>query len=218
MKPIEINVNIKNDFSTRYIEPKKSIEIPEQFLKYSKAMKLSKDIQLHKNSRYFVILDGHFIFGDLIESILTSRNWYAKKMTISTLSMSLNNIFSLQNLLKGDFIGELNLIVSDYFYSHERNGLIKDIYENLDIDNKFQLAVASTHCKICQFETENNRFIVIHGSANLRSSSNIEQIVIEENEELYRFNDDFQSRIINKYATIKKSLRRKKLWQAVLKD
>jgi hypothetical protein len=163
-------------------------------------------------------LDGNFIFGDFIEAVLVSRNWLAKKMTISTLSMSYENIVSLQNLLIGGFVDELNLIVSDYFFSHERSGLIRDIYDLLDIDNKFQLAVASTHCKICQFETENNRFIVIHGSANLRSSSNIEQIVIEESEELYKFNDEYQSKIVEKYKTIKKSLRRKTLWQAVAKD
>ena len=138
-------------------------------------------------------------------------------MTISTLSMNQNNVDSLANLLQGDYVQNLNLIVSDYFFAHERNGLIPYIYQELDKDDKFQLAAAGTHCKLCIIETECGKKIVIHGSANLRTSSNIEQFVIEESEELYNFNNDFQNRIIEKYKTIKKSLRVGKLWD-VIKD
>jgi hypothetical protein len=93
--------------------------------------------------------------------------------------------------------------------------LVKYIYERLDIDNRFQFSAASTHCKICIFETHNNRKFVFHGSANLRSSSNIEQIMLEESEDLYNFNDKIQDSIIETYKTINKSVRRKALWQAV---
>jgi hypothetical protein len=76
---------------------------------------------------------------------------------------------------------------------------------------------------LCIFKTECGKSIVIHGSANLRSSSNIEQFVIEESENLYNFNKDFQQSIIDKYKTINfgvenkntKSLRGNKLWQQV---
>ena len=68
---------------------------------------------------------------------------------------------------------------------------------------------------MCIFETYNGGYVIIHGSANLRSSSNIEQFMIEENEELYKFNFEFQKRIVEEYKTIKKSIRSKKLWQVV---
>ena len=59
---------------------------------------------------------------------------------------------------------------------------------------------------------------VIHGSANLRSSGNIEQFMIEENEDLYDFNIEYQRRIIDTYATIKKEVGGVKLWQAVAQE
>lgn len=211
IRPIEIDIKINNNFSTRYITPPQSVEIDESYLKYQNAEKLASDIEIKKGSRHFVIIDGTFYFGDFIEALIVKKNYNVLKMTISTLSLNQNNIDSLGNLIHGNFVQELNLIVSDYFYSHERSSLIRYIYEELDIDNKFQLAVAGTHCKLCIFETECGKKIVMHGSSNLRSSSNIEQFMIEENEALYEFNNEFQDKIIEKYKTIKKSLRYGKL-------
>jgi len=67
------------------------------------------------------------------------------------------------------------------------------------------------------FETEMNggRKYVIHGSANLRSSDNIEQFMIEENSELYDFNYIFHKKIIDNFATVKKSLRGGKLFNLI---
>jgi hypothetical protein len=129
--------------------------------------------------------------------------------------MNRNNVDSLANLINGNYIDELNLLLSDYFYGHEKHDLIPYIYETLDIDNKFQLSFAGTHCKICIFETVNGRKFVFHGSANLRSSSNIEQIMLEESEGLYDFMDEIQNNILQEYKTINKSLRGNKLWQKV---
>jgi hypothetical protein len=172
---IKINLFGENsNFKSRYIKPPKTKEIKESRLKYSDALKLAKDISLKKNERYFFVVNGSFIFGDFIEALIVNNNWKIKSMTISTLSLSENNIDSLANLINGDYVDELNLIVSDYFYSHERHNLIPYCYKQLDLDNKFQLAVAGTHCKLCIFETYNNGYVVIHGSANLRSSSNME--------------------------------------------
>lgn len=217
IRKIDINVDVKinKNFSTRYVEPPKAVEIAEHFLKYKNAEKLAKDIKIDKKSRYFVIIDGSFYFGDFIEALIVENDWNCLNMTISTLSMNQNNIDSLANLLHGDYVQNLNLIVSDYWYANERNGLLPYVYQELDIDNKFQLAAAGTHCKLCIFETECGKKVVIHGSANLRTSANIEQFVVEESEELYNFNHDFQNKIIEKYKTIKKSIRVSKLWDVI---
>lgn len=136
-------------------------------------------------------------------------------MTISTLSLSQNNVDSLANLMNASYIDELNLIVSVYFYGNEKYSLIPYIYKALDIGNKFQLSVADIHTKTTHFETLGGRKIVMHGSANLRSSNNIEQFTIEENEELYKFYDETFSKIIEKYATIRKPLRGSALWDTI---
>lgn len=210
-----MKIDLGKKQNSRYFAPKKSKEIHEKFLKYRNAEQLANDINFNENNRFFVIIDGSFFFGDFIEAFIVKHNIHVKKMTISTLSMNKNNVDSLANLINGNYVDELNLILSDYFYSHEKHDLIPYIYETLDIDNKFQLSFAGTHCKICIFETVNKRKFVFHGSANLRSSSNIEQIMLEESEGLYNFMDEIQSNILEEYKTINKSLRGNKLWQIV---
>jgi hypothetical protein len=210
-----MKIDLGKKQNSRYFAPKKSKEIHEKFLKYRNAELLANDINFNENNRYFVIIDGSFFFGDFIEAFIVKHNIHVKKMTISTLSMNKNNVDSLANLINGNYIDELNLLLSDYFYGHEKHDLIPYIYETLDIDNKFQLSFAGTHCKICIFETVNGRKFVFHGSANLRSSSNIEQIMLEESEGLYDFMDEIQNNILQEYKTINKSLRGNKLWQKV---
>jgi hypothetical protein len=208
-----MKIDLGKKQNSRYFAPKKSKEINEKFLKYRNAEQLANDINFNENNRFFVIIDGSFFFGDFIEAFIVKHNIHVKKMTISTLSMNKNNVDSLANLINGNYVDELNLILSDYFYSHEKHDLIPYIYETLDVDDKFQLSFAGTHCKICIFETVNNRKFVFHGSANLRSSSNIEQIMLEESEGLYNFMDEIQDSILEEYKTINKSLRGNKLWQ-----
>lgn len=210
----DIEIDIDLEFETKFIKPPQTKKIPYKKLKYSKAEKLAKDIDFKNLDRVFVIVNGSFIFGDFIEAFIVENNINVLEMTISTLSYSQDNLDSLKNLFDADYLQELNIIVSDYFYSHEKNKLIKETYKSFE-SNNFQLAVAGTHCKICQFKTEGGKHIVIHGSVNLRSSGNIEQFVIEDNKELYNFNKEYQDRIIEKYKTINKSIRDKTLWHQV---
>lgn len=211
---IEIDINIENDFNQRYCKPAMS---RSKNVKYKNASELSKEIYIKQNERYFCIIDGSFIFGDFIEAFIYDRAMKVKELTLSTLSMSQENIDSFYNLMNLGYIENLNIIISDFFYSHERHNLVKYMYEKLDIDDRFQLSVCRTHTKICMFETEMNggRKYVIHGSANLRSSDNIEQFMIEENSELYDFNKLFHDKIIDNFATVNKSLRGDKLFNLI---
>lgn len=211
----DVEITVGLEFKTRYIKPPKTKDLEEHLLKYSNAEKLAKDILIEEKSRYFVVIDGSFYFGDFIEALIIDKGYHVEKMTISTLSLNENNVDSLAGLLKAGLVNELNLIVSDYFYSHERHNLTPYIFKELDINNKFQLASAGTHCKLCIIKTKCGKHIVIHGSANLRTSGNIEQIVIEENKTLFDFNDAYQDEIIKKFKTINKSVRGKDLWRAI---
>ena len=162
-----------------------------------------KEIDFKSLDRVFCRVDGKFIFGDFIEAFIVSNNILVDEMTIETLSLSQENIISLHTLIDKGYLLKLHLIVSDYFFSHERNKLIKFAYEKLDIDNKFQLSVCRTHCKITQFKTSGKKYIVIHGSSNLRSSDNLEQFIIEDSKEIYDFNDSYHKQIEVKFKTIK---------------
>jgi hypothetical protein len=205
------------EIESRYVKPRYKPEIPEQLLAYKKAQDLADDVRITPGSRHYVVVDGTFYFGDFIEALIVGNDWHIPEMTVSTLSMNENNVDSLANLLEGGYIDRLNLIISAYFYSHERGALVKYIYDRLDQGDRFQLAAASSHCKLAFFQTDEKLKIVMHGSANLRSSSNIEQVMIEENADLYAFNKDIHDRIIDTYKTINHQVRRKSLWQAVAK-
>lgn len=201
---------------TRYVKPKVYTRKPD-FVMYDNAVKLARDIEMTEGSRYDVIVNGSFIFGDFLEAFIVRNNAKCRKLTISTLSMNQNNIDSLHNLITHGYIDELNLIISAYFYNMEIRALIPYIYRHLDIDNRLQLAVANVHTKTAQFETLGGKKIIAHGSANLRSSGSIEQFTIEENAELYDFYDEMFSRILERYQTIRKPVWGKKAWAEIIK-
>ena len=196
---------------TRYTLPK-VVPMREDFVLYDNAQKMARELRLGFGERFDAFVSGSFIFGDFIEAYLTTQNACAKRMTISTLSMSQNNVDSLHTLMEKGNIEELNLIISVYFWGNERSSLIPYIYKQLDIGDRFQLAVEGVHTKTVNFETLGGRKIVLHGSANLRSSGNIEQFTMEENPELYDFYDEHFNRILDKYATIRKPIRNSKAW------
>ena len=197
----------------RYINPGKK-NITSKPIKYRNAMQLAKEIgNIKRDDRFFVMLPGTFVFGDFIEAWIIHNNYNVLEMTISTLSLSQNNVDSLVNLIQADYLQELNIIVSDYFFSHERHQLVPYMYQELDVDNKFQLSVARVHTKVCLIKTECGRNIIIHGSANLRTSGNVEQIVIEIDDKLFKFNEEWHNEIIEKYKTINKCVGGKELWQ-----
>ena len=197
---------------TRYMLPHVAHYDPETFVLYDNAEKLARELRITDNMRADVFIAGSFIFGDFIEAFMTTNHAITSKMTISTLSMSQENVDSLHNLMEAGFIKRLNLIISVYFWAHERNGLLPYIYEQLDMDNRFQLSVAGIHTKTCHFDTLGGKKICIHGSANLRSSGSIEELIIEENPGLYDFFDEQMGKIVEKYKTINKPIRNSNAW------
>ena len=130
--------------------------------------------------------------------------------------MSQDNVDSLRNLLVGDYVMQMNIIISHYYFANERSGLMPYLYEKLDVDNKLQVDVASVHTKIAMIRTKCGKKITIHGSANMRTSSNIEQIVIEAGDDIYEFCYGIHASIVEMHKTINKPVRRNALWQAVL--
>lgn len=165
----DININLL-DFvptdgteETRYTVPKVARHASDYVL-YDNAVKMAKDLRLDFGQRFDAFVSGSFIFGDFIEAFLTTNNACAKRMVISTLSLSQDNVDSLFLLMDKGYVKQLDLIVSAYFWGNERMGLIPYIYRQLDMGDRFQLAVAGIHTKTCHFETLGGRKIVMHGS------------------------------------------------------
>ena len=200
---------------TRYMKPYRPDTFRQEDILYENALTLAKHLTLEKGQMANVIVSGAFIFGDFIEAYITHHMAKVKRMTISTLSLSQENVDSLQNLLDNGYLDHLDLIISAYFYAHERHALVPYLYEHLDHQNRFQLSVCGSHMKTVHFETTGGKKIVIHGSANLRSSDNIEQFTIEENPALFDFYEEVTRKIIDKFKTINKPIRGQPLWDTI---
>lgn len=212
----DLDLDTEADTDNRYIKPR-LVPMKERQIMFEHAAALANEIDLAERSRYDCIVSGSFIFGDFIEAFMVRNNCKAVRMTITTLSLSQENVDSLATLMQMGYIERLDMVVSDYFFSHERRGLIPYIYSQLDIGDRFQLAVAFVHTKTVHFETLGGKRIVIHGSANLRTSGNVEQFTIEENSELYGFYDEAFRPVIERFKTINHTAPRKTQWADMTK-
>lgn len=206
------------ELETRHIKPAYHKPVPQRMIREQYANDFAKSLKLERGMRVHAVVSGNFIFSHFIRALLMEHNIRATRMVISTLSMSQDCIEALRDVCDLGYCDRLDLIVSAYFYSHERHQLIPYLYESLDNDQstaEFQLAVAGTHCKTVLIETEGGSKLVIHGSANLRSSGCLEQFSIEENPDLFDFHMGYSERILETYKTIRKEVRMAKLWEAV---
>ena len=198
-------------------------------LMYDRARDLARDIVLEPGAREFVFVSGNFIFGEILEALTVGEGkMYPKRVSVQTLSMSAENIDSLRNVVDAcPMMESLRIVLSDYFFSHERgkDGLVPYLCDSLDVDGiDFDLAFASLHTKIISVETLGGNFVVMDGSANLRSSRNIEQFRIECDEGLYRFIEKFTDGVFRAYSVVNKDRKRPKgvrsheMWDALAAD
>lgn len=203
----------------RILRPKMARAAVFTSVDYTYAKQMAEGVNLEKGARTTVIVPGNFIFGDLLEALILDRGIDADELTISTLGMSQDNVDSLKNIMLDRQNMRLNLILSGYFYSHEKYSLIPYIYEELDIDNRFQCAFTNTHMKVALIHSKKGTHYTLTGSANMRSASCLEQFDMEEGEERYSFFYSALSALIEKYKTIDfdkpKIGRRRDSWQVV---
>lgn len=200
---------------SHYIKPPLVVDIPAERLRYDNAKQLALDMVLTPGFRHYAYVNGSFYFGDFIEALFVERELHTKRLTLSTLSMNENNVDSLAALLNEGYVDSLDLVVSDFFFSHERHGLIPYLYSELDKAGRFQLAVAGSHCKLAVFTTDCGLNIGLRGSANMRSSGCTEHFFVEDNAQLNAIDEEAQTAIINHYRTINKPLRHATLWQTM---
>jgi len=200
---------------TAYVKPPAYRGTRHTPVMYDHARKFVDDIgpSIMAGERVDAVLSGNFVFGDFFEAFLRHGNMKADELTISTLSMSQENVGSLSNCLRCDFLERLNIVISDYWFSHNRQNL-GYIYEELDIDGRFRFAVAGTHTKIALLRVL-GRKLVIHGSANLRSSRSVEVMTFEHNPPLYDFHRGWHEKILTHYSAIKGATRASQLYDLI---
>lgn len=173
---------------------------------FQNAEAFADQIDLTPGSRTFAWVSGNFIFGDIIEALVSRRNVCIKNLYIASLSLSRDNVDSLKNvmLMRGGDLEKLILVISGYLYSHEKFDLIPYMYDELDDGtDRVQVAFGGWHTKIITLDTTFGHTLTIHGSANLRSSNSVEQIMVEvDNKELHDFKARIMQGIADRFGTI----------------
>ena len=215
LDPLAFSIVHAPRLESRYCKPRLFRRVPEHRVKYDRARELVNEMgeAIINGDRVDALISGNFIFGDFIEALLVEMDAKADDLTLSTLAVSQENVDSLHNLLSGGFVDKLTMIVSDYFWSHNRHNAAY-IYDKLDLDDRFQLAVAGVHTKIALLNIDGWK-LVIHGSANFRSSRSLEVFTVETNSDLYDFHKDWHDKLAAAHATINKAVRAEKAFTAV---
>ena len=204
------------ELPTRYIRQPLRNKLRAEQVKYAYAGELARDIgRLAKGERVDALIAGSFIMGDFIMAMLVENKIQADCMLVSTLSFSERNINAFAKLFEHGYLGSLDILTSTMFFANEYYGLIRYAYKTLDHGDRLRLAVSDIHTKITMWRTSEGEKYVVHGSANLRSSQNVEQIVIENNPELYDFYHDALMPVIEVHNTIRKPIRGAEAWDII---
>lgn len=192
---------------------------------YENAEAFARQIDLTPGSRTFAWVSGNFVFGDIIEALVTERKIGIRRLYVCSLSIGQDSIDSLKNvmLLMGDRLEKLTLILSGFQYSHQKYDLVPYMYRELDgPDNRVQIAFGRYHAKIITLETVHGHTLTIHGSANVCSNGSIEQIMVEcDDRELHEFNARIMDDIARRFGTINygaeysrlKAVERQEAWE-----
>lgn len=203
----------------RYVRPPLP---PSKTVNFDDAQTFVRTLDIRPGARTFSFVTGRFIFGEVLEALVFQRMLSCRKIQIQTLSMNRENIDSIRNVCEMcPKLESLQIITSAYWYSTERakgTGAFAYLYGELDSDRwRLDVAVASVHTKIMAIETTKGNHLVMHGSANLRSSSSVEQLAAECDDGLYEFVTDYGQRIIDRYNTVnhraKKPVKGAELWR-----
>ena len=134
------------------------------------------------------VVRGDFVTADIIPLLLGNRR--ADILAISTLGMSTANATMLAGLRASGQIRRLFLLVSHYFSQVDKTGTYREVKHLLGDAVK----VARTHAKVILVSAAPS-FFVVEGSANLRSSDNIEQFAIWNDEQLLNWHLDWMQEV-----------------------
>jgi hypothetical protein len=177
-------------------------EIKEKRIFYQKAYDLAFDMNIKKGETIYCLLTGDFIFGDFIPAFIQENNLQVKELTVISLSGGKENYETFEALIDENWVKKINLCLSGYYLRTKKTKHSPTINQLSEISkkykDKFKIYYTNTHQKITLIETEQGGKVTMHGSANLKSSQSLEQLMIQENADLYDFNYQYFQNLINK--------------------
>jgi hypothetical protein len=115
---------------------------------------------------------------------------------IATLGFSKQNLDELLQLLDAGQIGKVDFLYSVYFKSNERESCERLAHE---LTSRGQRVLAMlAHAKVLLIELTDGRAFVVESSANLRSCSSIEQIMLTCDSALFAFHRNWLTSLFSK--------------------
>lgn len=206
---IESNFDFEDSFES---DRRHQEAISDEFTKLSKynvltsdvfcenAEKLAYDIHIQRADAIFVNLTGRFVFADFITFLIRVNKLDVEELTITSLSGSEQIFLMFEGLIENCGVKKVNLLLSKYYLRTEKIkhtntvNCLEQICQRKK--EQFNVFYADLHAKNCLIRTKNGGFVSILGSANLKSSKNIEQMQIFENKQIYDFNYNFFKNLI----------------------
>lgn len=195
-------------FCPRYQLPRVYDQTVKTPVLYEYAEQFAADFKFRPGMREMCFVSGNFVYGDVIEALVSLGKIDIRRLTIQTLTLSQENVDSLWNVCDmSPELEALRIICGGYFWAHEHKpgGVIPYLYQELDQGDVLDVAFAAIHTKIISIETTRGNHIVMHGSANMRSSRSIEQVMVECDDALWACVEDFADRVLASYSVIDKS-------------
>lgn len=130
-----------------------------------------------ESERLHALLRGDFVLFDLIPAII-GRLGPVDHLRIATLGMSAANAAGLARLLATGHVARLTLVVSHYFRQVDRASVWPEVCAALE-PHGVRPVVTRNHAKVIllPFRDRPDR-LTLEGSANLRSSDNVEQLCV----------------------------------------
>ena len=125
--------------------------------------------------RTHCLLRGDFVLCDLVPAIISARG-HCPHLRIATLGMSVSNADTLADLVARGHVARVTLVVSSYFQQVDKTTVFRAVAARLA--GVANIAITRSHAKVICLPTNAGDHFVIEGSANLRSSDNIEQMLI----------------------------------------
>lgn len=184
----------------------------EKFLKFQYAKDFVAQMPIPDDGEsVYALVSGSFIFGDILGPI-AKKIGGGCELEICTLSIGQENIDMIDQMYEMGLIKSARFIFSDYFFAHEQGpgGLFRYLMEILDKwPGKNNVSVESVHTKIVMMRNPCHN-LVMSGSANLRSSANVEQFELRNSKGLYDWNKSWMNAIHDKFSVTRKPLRSRK--------
>ena len=138
------------------------------------------------------ILRGDFVLADLLPYLLDG--YHCPHLRIATLGMSEENAKLLARLHEQGKVGRLTMVLSHYFEQVNKATVYFEVRRILE--GMADFVVMRSHAKVIVMERHREQgggvdWLVLEGSANLRSSDNLEQMTIFNDRDVHDFHAEW---------------------------